>query len=67
MPEGEAFYAHRIYYYTSLHLTAEQVHQIGLGEVRRIRAEMEAVIKKTGWTGEMAHFLEFLRTIHNST
>jgi uncharacterized protein (DUF885 family) len=62
LPEGEAFYAHRIYYYTSLHLTAEQVHQIGLDEVRRIRSEMEAVIKKTGWTSDMAHFLEFLRT-----
>ncbi len=62
LPEGEAFYAHRIYYYTSLHLTAEQVHQIGLDEVRRIRSEMQAVIKKTGWTGDMAHFLEFLRT-----
>ena len=62
LPNGEAFYAHRIYYYTSLHLTAKQVHQTGLDEVKRIRAEMEAVIKKTGWTGDMAHFLEFLRT-----
>ena len=62
LPDGEAFYAHRIYYYTSLHQTAKEVHQIGLGEVRRIRSEMEAVIKKTGWTGEMVQFLEFLRT-----
>jgi uncharacterized protein (DUF885 family) len=62
LPNGEVFYAHRIYYYTSLHLTAKQVHQTGLDEVRRIRAEMEEVIKKTGWTGDMAHFLEFLRT-----
>jgi len=62
LPNGEAFYAHRIYYYTSLHLTAKQVHQTGLDEVRRIRVQMEAVIKKTGWTGDMAHFLEFLRT-----
>jgi len=40
LPGGDAFYSHRIYYYTSLHLTARQVHQTGLDEVRRIRAEM---------------------------
>ncbi|PWB51375.1 MAG: DUF885 domain-containing protein [Anaerolineales bacterium] len=62
LPDGEAFYAHRIYYYTSLHQTAQQVHQTGLAEVKRIRGEMEAVIKKTGWSGSMAGFLEFLRT-----
>src|SRR4030043_109774 len=62
LPDGEAFYAHRIYYNTSLHLSAQQVHQIGLDEVRRIRAEMEAVIQKTGWKGKMPDFLEFLRT-----
>jgi uncharacterized protein (DUF885 family) len=62
LPDGEAFYTHRIYYYTSLHPTAKQVHQTGLDEVKRIRAEMEAVIKKTGWNGTMVDFLEFLRT-----
>ncbi len=62
LPQGEAFYAHRINYYTSLHLSAKQVHQTGLDEVRRIRAEMEEVIGKTGWTGSMAEFLEFLRS-----
>ena len=62
IPDGEAFYAHRIYYFTSLHLTAVQVHQTGLEEVRRIRSEMETLIRKTGWTGDMPHFLEFLRT-----
>jgi uncharacterized protein (DUF885 family) len=62
LPEGEAFYTHRIYYYTSLHLTAQQVHQIGIDEVKRIHAEMDAVIKKAGWNGTMAGFLEFLRT-----
>lgn len=62
LPDGEAFYTHRIYYFTSLHLTAAQVHQTGLDEVKRIRSEMDALIKKTGWVGDMAHFLEFLRT-----
>ena len=62
LPDGEAFYDHRIYYYTSLHLSAAQVHQIGLDEVRRIRSEMEGVIRKAGFSGDMEHFLEFLRT-----
>lgn len=62
LPDGEAFYTHRIHYFTSLHLTAQQVHQTGLDEVKRIRAEMDAVIKKTGWIGNMVDFLEFLRT-----
>lgn len=62
LPDGEAFYAHRIRYFTSLNLSAKQVHQIGLDEVKRIRAEMEEVLKKTGWKGSMKGFLEFLRT-----
>jgi uncharacterized protein (DUF885 family) len=62
LPDGEAFYDHRIYYYTSLHHSAAQVHQIGLDEVRRIRSEMEGVIRKAGFSGDMEHFLEFLRT-----
>jgi uncharacterized protein (DUF885 family) len=62
LPDGEAFYAHRIHYYTSLNLNAQEVHQIGLDEVKRIRAEMEGVINVTDWHGDMSEFLEFLRT-----
>ena len=62
LPDGQAFYTHRIYYFTSLHLSAEQVHQTGLEEVRRIRAEMDGVINKTGFSGDMRDFLEFLRS-----
>jgi uncharacterized protein (DUF885 family) len=62
LPDGEAFYDHRIYYNTSLRLGAQQVHQTGLDEVRRIRLEMDDVIRKSGWTGDMQGFLEFLRT-----
>jgi len=60
--DGEAFYAHRIHYFTSLDVSAAQVHQTGLDEVRRIRSEMDALLQKISWTGDMAHFLEFLRT-----
>ncbi len=62
LPDGEAFYAHRIHYYSSLHLTAAQVHQTGLDEVKRIRAEMDAILARVSWSGSFASFLEYLRT-----
>jgi len=62
LPNGAAFYAHRIKYYTSLDLTAEGIHATGLDEVARIRAEMEALIKRTGFAGGLKAFIEFLRT-----
>jgi uncharacterized protein (DUF885 family) len=61
LPDGEAFYAHRIHYYTSLRMSAQQIHQVGLDEVHRIRSEMEAVMRDIRFSGNMADFLEFLR------
>ncbi len=62
MPGGKDFYAQQIREYTTLDLTAEQIHAIGLEEVARIQAEMQAVIKQTGFKGTFAEFLTFLRT-----
>ncbi len=62
LPNGKAFYEHRIRYYTTLDLTPQQVHETGLAEVTRIRAEMDQVIAKTGFKGTFAEFVEFLRT-----
>ncbi len=62
LPDGKAFYATQIRQYTTLDLTAEQIHQIGLEEVKRIRAEMEDIIEQVGFEGSFAEFLEFLRT-----
>jgi uncharacterized protein (DUF885 family) len=62
MPDGEAYYASRVRYYTNLELTPEQVHQTGLDEVARIRAEMEAIIAEVGFKGDFAEFLAFLRS-----
>jgi uncharacterized protein (DUF885 family) len=61
-PDGKAFYQSQIEAFTTLDLTAEQVHQIGLKEVARITAEMEAVKAQTGFKGSMPEFLKFLRT-----
>ncbi len=62
LPNGPAFYEHRIRHFTSLNLTAEQVHQTGLSEVARIGAEMEQVKTKAGFNGDLKAFRAFLRT-----
>ncbi|QLC23153.1 DUF885 family protein [Parasphingopyxis sp. CP4] len=62
LPDGPAYYAAQIREYTTLDLSAEEIHQIGLDEVARIRADMEATIAETGFEGSFDEFLEFLRT-----
>jgi uncharacterized protein (DUF885 family) len=61
-PDGRPFYQERIRYFTTLDLSPEAVHEIGQGEVHRIRAEMETVIHKTGFKGSFREFIEFLRS-----
>jgi uncharacterized protein (DUF885 family) len=62
LPDGKAWYAAQIKSYTTLDLTADQIHAIGMAEVAKIRAEMLAVMKQTGFAGEFPAFLTFLRT-----
>lgn len=62
LPNGEAFYKNRIEHYTTTDMTAEEIHQIGLREVARIRAEMLRVIEATGFDGDFDAFVNFLRT-----
>ncbi len=62
LPDGPAFYRERIRYFTTLDLTPEAVHETGRNEVKRIRAEMEAAIRKTGFKGGFGEFIEFLRS-----
>lgn len=62
MPGGKEWYRQQIRDYTTLDLDPEQIHQIGLKEVARIDAEMQATMKQTGFQGDFAAFLEFLRT-----
>ncbi|MBM4002781.1 MAG: DUF885 domain-containing protein [Planctomycetes bacterium] len=61
LPEGRPFYQHRTRLFTTLDVTPEEVHATGLKEVARIRAEMEAIVKKVNFQGDFAQFLEFLR------
>ena len=62
VPDGKEWYAALVRRYTTTDMTPLQVHQLGLAEVARIRAQMEVVIKKTGFEGNFAQFLHFLRT-----
>lgn len=62
MPGGKEWYRQQIRDYTTLDLSPEEIHQIGLKEVERIDAEMQATMKQTGFQGDFAAFLEFLRT-----
>ncbi len=62
LPDGNAYYAQRIRHFTTLDLSAEEIHQLGLDEVARIRSEMMAIIGEVGFSGDFAAFLHFLRT-----
>lgn len=62
LPDGAAYYQNRLEYYTTLKLSPQQVHEIGLQEVARIRQEMQQVIDQTGFKGDFAQFVQFLRT-----
>jgi uncharacterized protein (DUF885 family) len=62
MPDGQAYYKAMIEKFTTLDLTAQQIHDMGLREVARIRAEMEVTKQRAGFTGSMAEFFHFLRT-----
>lgn len=61
-PKGGEYYQNRLEHYTTLKLTPEQVHQTGLEEVARIRAEMQSIITRVGFKGSFAEFIQFLRT-----
>ena len=62
LPDGQAWYAYRVAQSTTTRLTPKQIHEIGLDEVKQIRAEMERVMRASGFTGDLAAFFELLRT-----
>jgi uncharacterized protein (DUF885 family) len=62
LPDGQAYYKAMIEKFTTLDLTAQEIHDLGLREVARIKAEMEATKERAGFSGTMAEFFTFLRT-----
>ncbi|MDA9262544.1 DUF885 domain-containing protein [bacterium] len=61
-PNGAAFYKDRIAYYTTLDMTAEEVHQLGLNEVAKIKNAMESIIEEVDFQGSFEDFFAFLRS-----
>jgi uncharacterized protein (DUF885 family) len=62
LPDGKAYYHSKIVEFTTTNLSAEQIHQIGLDEMAKIRAEMHEVMKQVKFDGDLQAFLQFLRT-----
>jgi uncharacterized protein (DUF885 family) len=62
LPEGEAMYRFAMRLNTTTDMAPREIHEIGLSEVRRIRAEMQAVIDKLGYKGSFKEFVGFLRS-----
>ena len=63
LPGGREYYADLVRYFTTLpDATAEDIHRTGLAEVKRIRAEMEAIVREVKYRGSFADFIDYLRT-----
>ena len=62
VPNGREWYEYLARYHTTTDLTPDEIHEIGLQEVARIRSEMEDVMESVAWEGDFRSFLEFLRT-----
>ncbi len=62
LPGGKQVYSHLVQRFTTTDMTPDEIHEIGLQEVERIRRDMEAVIAEVGFQGDIAAFNTFLRT-----
>jgi uncharacterized protein (DUF885 family) len=62
MRNGKKWYAYNTRYHTTTDLTPEEIHEIGLAEVERIRGEMEQIMRNLEFDGNFSDFAEFLRT-----
>jgi len=62
LPNGSAWYEHLARSFTTTRMTPDEIHRLGLEEVKRIRGEMEKVIAELEFSGSFQDFLVFLRT-----
>lgn len=61
LPDGAAYYAERLVNQTTSNISAEEVHQLGLSEVSRLRTEMEALMVKSGFEGNLQEYFTYIR------
>jgi len=62
VPGGSEYYEDLAKHFTTTNLTPDEIHEIGLTEIKRIRSEMEAIINQVNWDGDFNSFLNYLRT-----
>ena len=62
IPKGRAYYNYLIKVYTTTDMTADEIHELGLSEVERLRGEMEAVKAEVGFDGDLNAFFDYVRT-----
>jgi uncharacterized protein (DUF885 family) len=62
LPDGAAYYNNQLLRMTTTGMTADEIHELGLAEVARIHAEMEAIKEAVGFTGTLQDFFRFMRT-----
>jgi len=62
IPDGKRYYEELAKHYTTTDLTPDEIHNIGLKEIERIRSEMEEIIESVNWDGDFNSFLNYLRT-----
>ena len=62
VPGGKAWYDQRVAFFTTLPLSSDDIYNMGLEEVARIRSQMEEIIEQVGFKGNFTEFLTFLRT-----
>ena len=60
-PNGEAYYEYRLKAMTTTDMTADQIHELGLSEVKRLRGEMEVLKEKAGFEGSLTEFFAHIR------
>lgn len=61
LPDGAAFYANAVQRITTTRMTPDQIHELGLAEVKRIQGEMSQIMQKVGFQGTLPEFFAFLR------
>ncbi|BFT32130.1 DUF885 domain-containing protein [Alteromonas sp. D210916BOD_24] len=60
-PNGVAYYANRAKHYTTTDMTPQEIHQLGVAEVKRIRSEMQVIVNELAFDGSINDFITFLR------
>lgn len=62
LPYGDEFYQYAVRRYTTTPMTPDEIHELGLSEVKRIHTEMQLIIDELSFDGDFAAFLQFLRS-----